>query len=104
MDGSHLVLDLGNVRQLTEVRLNGKNLGVLWTMPFRVDVTEALKQKDNTLEIEVVNFWPNRIIGDDSLPAEQRLTRTNIRKLTKDTPLEESGLLGPVRIMKVAGE
>jgi len=99
MDGGRLVLDLGNVRQLAEVRLNGKNLGVLWTMPFRVDVTEALKQKDNTLEIEVVNFWPNRIIGDDSLPAEQRLTRTNIRKLTKDTPLEESGLLGPVRIM-----
>ena len=99
--GDRFALDLGNVRQLAEVRLNGRNLGVLWTMPFRADVTGVLKQKDNALEIEVVNFWPNRIIGDDSRPAKQRFTRTNIRKLTKDTPLEESGLLGPVRIMKV---
>jgi len=51
------------------------------------------------LEIEVVNFWPNRIIGDESLPPPKRLTRTNIRKLTKDTPLMPSGLLGPVRLL-----
>jgi hypothetical protein len=53
----------------------------------------------NQLEIEVVNFWPNRIIGDESLPIERRLTRTNIRKLTRQTPLMDSGLLGPVRLM-----
>ncbi len=52
-----------------------------------------------SLEIEVVNFWPNRIIGDQFLPPEKRLTRTNIRKLTKDTPLMESGLLGPVSLL-----
>jgi len=96
--GQHLTLDLGDVRNLAEVRLNGKNLGILWAVPFRVDVTHAIKSAGNSLEIEVVNFWPNRIIGDQSLPLEKRLTRTNIRKLTKDTPLMDSGLLGPVHV------
>ena len=93
-------LDLGNLRELAEVRLNGRSLGVLWSPPFRVEVTGALKSGSNTLEIEVVNFWPNRIIGDDALPKERRLTQTNIRKLTKDTPLMESGLFGPVRLLE----
>jgi hypothetical protein len=97
--GRRLTLDLGEVRNLAEVRLNGKNLGVLWALPFRVDVTDAIKPTGNSLEIEVVNFWPNRIIGDELLPAEKRLTRTNIRKLTKDTALMDSGLLGPVRLL-----
>src|SRR4029077_9080481 len=94
-----LLLDLGNVRELAEVRLNGKPLGIVWAPPFRVEITDAVKPSGNELEIEVVNFWPNRIIGDQFRPKEQRLTRTNIRKLTKDTALLESGLLGPVRIM-----
>jgi hypothetical protein len=94
-----LWLDLGDVRQLAEVRLNGKRLGVVWSPPFRVNIAEAARPTGNKLEIEVVNFWPNRIIGDDALPEEKRLTRTNIRKLTKGTPLVESGLLGPVRIL-----
>ena len=97
--GQHLTLDLGDVKNLAEVRLNGKNLGVFWALPFRVDVTDAIKATGNSLEIEVVNFWPNRIIGDQSLPPEKRLTRTNIRKLTKNTLLMESGLLGPVSVL-----
>jgi hypothetical protein len=96
--GDRVWLDLGNVRELAEVRLNGKSLGVLWAFPFRADATEALKTRDNRLEVDVVNFWPNRIIGDQSLPPERRFTRTNIRKLTRDTPLMESGLLGPVTL------
>ena len=99
---STLFLNLGNVRELAEVRVNGKSCGVTWTPPFRVDISDAIKPGVNKLEIEVVNFWPNRIIGDAALPKEQRLTRTNIRKLTKDTKLMESGLLGPVRLMKSA--
>ena len=75
------------------------NLGVVWTPPFRVDITRTVKPGLNTLEVDVVNFWPNRIIGDASLPPEQRRTRTNIRKLTAETRLMESGLLGPVRIL-----
>ena len=97
--GQRLTLDLGDVKNLAEVRLNGKSLGVLWALPFRVDVTDAIKPAGNSLEIEVVNFWPNRIIGDQFLAPDKRFTRTNIRKLTKDTPLMESGLLGPVRVL-----
>jgi beta-galactosidase/beta-glucuronidase len=97
--GQRLTLDLGDVKNLAEVRLNGKKLGILWAMPFRVDVTDAIKPAGNDLEIEVVNFWPNRIIGDQFLAPEKRFTRTNIRKLTKDTPLLDSGLLGPVRVL-----
>jgi len=67
--------------------------------PFRVEITGALKPAGNVLEVQVCNFWPNRIIGDDPLPPEKRFTKTNIRKLTKDTPLMPSGLFGPVRIL-----
>lgn len=97
--GGRTFLDLGDVRQLAKVRLNGRDLGVLWATPFRVEVTGVLKPADNRLEIDVVNFWPNRIIGDQSLPEEKRFTKTNIRKLTKDTPLMPSGLLGPVKLL-----
>jgi hypothetical protein len=97
---SKLWLDLGNVHELAEVRVNGKSCGTTWAPPFRVDVTDAVRPGENKLEIEVVNFWPNRIIGDASLPPAQRLTRTNIRKLTANTPLMESGLIGPVRLLE----
>jgi hypothetical protein len=97
-----IFLDLGQVRQLAEVRLNGKGLGVLWAFPFRVEVTGVLEAAGNRLEIDVVNFWPNRIIGDQHLPPGEGRTRTNIRKLTKETPLVESGLLGPVRILEAS--
>jgi hypothetical protein len=96
--GERVWLDLGNVRELAEVRLNGKSLGIVWAPPFRVDITDAVRPGANTLEVEVVNLWPNRIIGDQFLPPEKRFTRTNVRKLTKDTALMESGLLGPVRL------
>lgn len=91
-------LDLGDLRELADIRLNGKPCGIVWTPPFRVKVTGALRAGGNTLEVDVVNFWPNRLIGDAALPPEQRRTRTNIRKLTADTPLMRSGLFGPVRL------
>jgi hypothetical protein len=92
-----LLLDLGDVRELAEVKVNGKSCGIPWCPPFRADITAAVKLGANTLEVDVVNFWPNRIIGDAGLPPNERLTRTNIRKLTAQTPLLNSGLLGPVR-------
>ena len=101
--GRRLWLDLGIVKELAEVRLNGRSLGVLWAFPFRVDVTDALRSEGNTLEVDVVNFWPNRIVGDQFLPPEKRFTRTNIRKLTRETPLMESGLLGPVTLQAASG-
>jgi hypothetical protein len=81
------------------VKLNGRSCGVVWCPPFRVEITGQLKTAGNRLEVAVVNFWPNRIIGDANLPVALRFTRTNIRALTASTPLTESGLLGPVRIL-----
>jgi len=93
-----LWLDLGLVRNVAEVRLNGRDLGVVWTAPWRVDITPAVRPEGNRLEIAVVNLWPNRLIGDAGLPPEQRRTHTNVKKFDKpDLPLLPSGLLGPVR-------
>jgi hypothetical protein len=94
-------LDLGLVESLCELKLNGRALGVLWSSPFRIDVSKHLRPgAENELEIKVVNLWCNRIIGDAKLPAEKRRTRTNITRLTANTPLEPSGLLGPVRLVR----
>ena len=92
-------LDLGEVRELAAVRLNGRDLGVLWTKPFRVDITAALQPGANSLEIDVVNLWPNRLTGDTFLPKEKRFARTNMTKYTQASQLLPSGLLGPVRLM-----
>jgi hypothetical protein len=97
--GKKLFLDLGRVKELAEVRLNGQSLGVVWCPPWHVDVTGAVREKGNRLEIDVVNFWPNRLIGDAALPPERRLTTTNVTTYKKDSPLLPSGLLGPVRLM-----
>jgi hypothetical protein len=98
--GFSLLLDLGTVRELAEVRVNGQACGIIWTPPFRVDITKAVKAGTNELEVCVVNFWYNRVFGDKDLPVEQRLTRTNIKKLQNPgTPLMPSGLLGPVTIL-----
>lgn len=80
-------------------RLNGKDLGVVWCAPWRVEMTDAVKDGANSLEIDVVNLWPNRLIGDASLAAEQRRTRTNIGCYRAGSPRLASGLLGPVRIL-----
>jgi len=97
ISNSRLLLDLGQVQVMAQVKVNGKDLGVLWTPPFEVDMTHAARPGDNTLEITVANLWPNRLTGDQSLPPEQRITWTTWNPYKKDTPLLESGLLGPVR-------
>lgn len=95
--GESVYLDLGVVKNIAEVTLNGKNLGVVWTAPWHLDVSSALKTGENTLNIEVINLWPNRLIGDAALPEAQRITNTNI-VFKRDEPLLPSGLLGPVVI------
>ena len=95
-------LDLGTVAETAKVTLNGKDLGVLWCTPRCIEITDALEAGENELKIEVVNNWPNRLIGDGKLPAEQRRTRTNIEKYnpvkTGEHTLLPSGLLGPLTI------
>lgn len=95
---SAIALDLGAVKHLAQVRLNGRELGVIWCAPRRVDITRAVKAKDNHLEIAVANLWPNRLIGDQSLPPEKRLASTTWNPFKKDSKLLESGLLGPVTL------
>ncbi|MGA2498739.1 MAG: glycosylhydrolase-like jelly roll fold domain-containing protein [Tepidisphaeraceae bacterium] len=93
-----VLLELGQVAVIAQVRLNGKDLGVLWTAPFRCDVTAVVKPVGNELEIDVVNGWLNRVLADQDLPAGKRFTRTNI-VLARDRKPMESGLIGPVRVM-----
>jgi hypothetical protein len=119
-------LGLGDVQVMAEVRLNGKDLGVLWKRPYAVDVTSALKPGRNQLQLKVTNLWPNRLIGDEQYPDDctqdgtwksgpllawpewllkhqlrpegRRITFTTWKYYTKDSPLVPSGLLGPVSI------
>jgi hypothetical protein len=91
-------LDLGDVQVMARVRLNGQDLGVLWKAPFRVKVTDALQPGQNQLQIQVADLWPNRMIGDAALPPDQRLTWSSYEPFKADSPLPQSGLLGPVRI------
>ena len=115
-------LALGEVKNVAQVRLNGQDLGVLWTSPWRVEISHALREMGNELEIEVVNLWPNRLIGDGQRARAQRLTVTNVmtyepvlpkdfadagcprceeRKRTGKAPdLLPSGLLGPVVLQR----
>jgi hypothetical protein len=98
-----LFLDLGDVHNVADVRLNGKELGVLWCFPWRVDITGAVKPKGNVLEVDVIDLWANRVIGDLNLPKEKRLTKTHdvfrFDMITPKTPLLDAGLLGPVRLL-----
>jgi len=97
-DKRRLVLDLGGVRELAEVSLNGRSLGVAWHPPYKVDVTGAVRPGKNTLEIKVTNLWVNRLIGDQQ-PGAKKYTFTVMSTYKADAPLRPSGLLGPVRII-----
>jgi hypothetical protein len=124
--GTGLRLDLGEVRNVARVTLNGHDLGVIWTAPWQVDITNYVKNGQNTLEIDIANLWPNRLIGDGLLQPDQRRASTNIFTYNEVLPQESmnmwprswcndcvqryknkappallpSGLLGPVRIVK----
>jgi len=98
---SRIYLDLGRVQVMARVRVNGVDCGVVWTAPWRVDISRAIKATSNTLEIEVANLWPNRMIGDAASP-DKPFTQTTYRPYKAADPLLPSGLLGPVRLMKTS--
>jgi hypothetical protein len=100
-EGTQLWLDLGSVKNLAEVIINGKSLGVTWEPPFRVNVTDALKKGENNLEIKVTNLWVNRLIGDQQPDVKQKITYTTMKFYKADSPLKPSGLLGPVQIISL---
>lgn len=120
--GRALYLDLGKVAVIAQVSVNGRDLCILWDAPFRVEVTEALKPGENLLEVRVTNLLVNRLIGDEQLPEDSdrnadgslkswpdwltankpspagRQTFATCRVWKKDSPLQKSGLLGPVKL------
>lgn len=96
-------LDLGKVMVMAKVKLNGQYIGGVWTSPYRLLVTEGLKEGENTLEIEVVNNWVNRIIGDLNKPIESRTTWANVITWKPESELQKSGLLGPVKLIGISG-
>jgi hypothetical protein len=96
--GRRLYLDLGQVKVMAQVTLDGCDLGTVWKAPFRVDITEAAKPGQNVLEVRVANLWPNRLIGDQFLPSEKRYAWTTWNPFHKHSPLLASGLLGPVTL------
>lgn len=116
-ENQDIYLDLGKVKNLARVKLNGKDLGIIWTFPARVNISKAVQARENMLEIEVANLWGNRLIGDANLPYDGvidgkwpdwlmerkprtsgRYTFTTHNYYKKDMPLQASGLLGPVTI------
>jgi hypothetical protein len=70
LNDKHVMLDLGTVNDIVSIKLNGKDLGVLWYPPYRIDVTHVLKAGANALEISVTTNWANRLIGDEQEPAD----------------------------------
>ncbi len=93
-------LDLGNLTATAKVKVNGKYVGGIWTYPYRVNITSALQPGNNTLEVEVINTWKNRMIGDHKLPEKQHLVYSRINPWNGDTTLQKSGLFGPVVLFK----
>ena len=100
--GTTLVLDLGEVKDLAEVSVNGKSLGIIWKPLFEVDVTKVLKPGRNQLEIKVTNLWQNRLVGDRQPAATKKYTFITFQHYTADTALLDSGLLGPVKLLAIS--
>lgn len=100
-EGRAVWLDLGTVHDLAIVRLNGQEVGTLWLPPWRLEVTSAVKAGGNSLEIEVINTWNNRLAGDAALPQDQRRTFIAFPAVHPDAPLLAAGLLGPVTLQTV---
>ena len=87
------------MKNLAEISINGKPLGILWKEPFRVEITQVVKAGKNQLTVQVTNLWPNRLIGDQKLPEQERITWASTSLFKPTDPLLPSGLLGPVKIL-----
>jgi Glycosyl hydrolases family 2, sugar binding domain len=101
--GTKLWLNLGDVKNMAEVTVNGKSLGIVWHTPYRVEVTSVLKPGANEVKIKVINAWVNRLIGDQQ-PGATRYTFADVKPYRANSPLLSSGLLGPVHIYSEAAE
>lgn len=98
-DNKRILLELGDVKNLAEVYVNGQKVTTLWKLPFTADITKAVKAGKNRLEVRVTNLWPNRLIGDEQPGVERRITYVQMPFYQANAPLLPSGLLGPVSIV-----
>ncbi len=96
--GAKYAVDLGEVKNIAEVVVNGKNVGTAWKKPFKLDITEAVKAGDNTIQINVTNTWVNRLVGDAQPDVKQKTTFTTMPFYRKESPLVPSGLLSEVKV------
>ena len=96
--GGPLWLDLGQVAEIAEVRVNGRLVGTAWHAPYRIDIGKAVKPGTNMLEVGVANLWVNRLIGDQQ-PGAAKVTWTALPTYRADAPLKPSGLIGPVTLL-----
>jgi len=125
---SRLLLDLGSLEVMARIKVNGRDCGIAWKPPYRVDITAAVQPGAVDVEVSVVNLWINRMIGDEQLPLDAhwkdfetllewpdwfaagkprpsgRYTFSSCRHYQKDSPLVPSGLLGPVKVVSALGE
>jgi hypothetical protein len=102
--GTHVWLDIGDVKNLADVTVNGKSLGMIWHAPYRVDVTGALKTGANEVTIKVTNAWVNRMIGDEQPGVVKKITFADVKPYKANSPLLPSGLIGPVRLVSVSSK
>ena len=97
--GKNIIIDIGAVTAMAKVTVNGKYAGGVWTAPYKLNISNLVNEGANDIKIEVVNTWMNRLIGDSKLPEEKRLTWCPYNTYNPNSPLQPSGLFGPVRIM-----
>ncbi len=97
-DTQELFINLGNIGVMAHVKLNDIDVGVTWIAPYRLNVTNCLKEGDNTIEIEVVNLWRNRLLKDNQLPENERYTWHLVDDIKDGEEPHTSGLIGPVSI------
>ncbi|HAT80498.1 MAG TPA: hypothetical protein DCS17_03575, partial [Flavobacterium sp.] len=96
-----LFIDLGKVGVMASVKINGIDIGTTWMFPYKLNANGSVKEGENTIEIEVVNVWRNRMTGDKSLPDANKTTWVLVDKITPEEELIPSGLLGPVTIQVI---
>ena len=108
ISGTGIYLDLGDVRDVAEVFVNGKSAGIIWTKPFMTEIGQLLEVGENNIRIDITNMWVNRLTGDMELPEDERFCKTNQPFIIKDNwagggdetyHLQDAGLLGPVRLV-----
>ena len=84
---------------MAKVTVNGQDAGGVWTTPYQINVTDLLKEGKNTLEVEVVNCWRNRLVGECSMPKKERFTFHTAADIDAESDLQSSGLIGPVQVL-----